>query len=92
MSITTRGFGNQNITTSGWGYRWRGPVKKIIKNFILYITRLVNIILGIKKEKLIELYIERNLTFNLFVNRVCNRDLYITREIEFELQVDPKEI
>jgi hypothetical protein len=39
MSITTRGWGDETITTAGWGGGLRARIRRAFKRFVRYIMR-----------------------------------------------------
>ena len=92
MTITTRGWGDDNITTSGWG-KPASVIRRAFKFFTLYITRLVQFVLQ-RDENVVAftLYITRTVPLDVQITRTVASTRYIDRARSFELQIDPYEV
>jgi hypothetical protein len=92
MSITTRGWGDNNITTAGWGGGLFAPIRRAFKRFISFIARRKRLELQHPRRVRFVLNINRTASFEAQIARASSHTLYIERRPRFVLNIDPKEV
>jgi hypothetical protein len=94
VSITTHGWGDENITVAGWG--GAGYLRRAFKRFILYIARRLGLGLLIDREAFIPTEIDvsvvRLLAIPVRIERTLAMDVMVSRRISIAVLIDPEEV
>ncbi len=99
MSITTRGWGGGPITTSGWGGMGGVIIRYGLKQFTLFVKRLLGFDVEIKRVVTFTLYIGREAVIGtgsastniLNIKRQLSLTEDINRQDDYVLFIDPEE-